>query len=269
MTEGPGTDLAGVDGEIALTPNEAAVKLEVDADGTDADLENLAVEDDFAGRFYDAPMEGPDAVYVHRGGAYTTEVRDAEGAHGAFRVNPDPAEESGRDAADGAARVRIETPDTGKASLSGFVSTISRETALSVDAVTDVALEDVDPLVGGGGRTATATPTGDGSRDGTPTPTDDGGVLGDAGRQTGGVTGLLRALKAVLGAADRATEAAAAGDRPAANRALETVAARLADVRANLEGARSDLPEPTARAVEARIEQAIRRTEQALETEKL
>ncbi|PSP47511.1 hypothetical protein BRC75_09685 [Halobacteriales archaeon QH_7_69_31] len=269
VTEGPGADLAGVDGEIALTPNEAAVKLEVDADGTEADLQTLAVEDDFAGRLYDAPMEGPDAVYVHQGGAYTTEVRDADGAHGAFRVNPDPAGESGRDAAEAAARVRIETPDTGKASLSAFVSTISQETAVSVDAVTEVALDDLDPLGGGGGRTPTATPTGDGSRNGTPTPTDDEDLLGDAGRQTGGVTGLLRALKAVLAAADRATEAAAAGDRQAANRALETVAARLADVRANLEGARRDLPEPTARAVEARVEQAIRRTEQARETEKL
>ena len=138
VTEEPGTDLAGVDGEVALPPSNAAVKLEVNADGTDATLENLAVEDDFGGRLYESRMDGSGAVYVHDGGAYTTEVRDADGAPGAFRVNP---------AADAEGRVRIENPRTGKASLASFVSTIGEETALSVEAVTDVALDEVgDPV---------------------------------------------------------------------------------------------------------------------------
>jgi hypothetical protein len=49
----------------------------LDADGTDATLTNLAIDDDFAGRLYDSAIDGSDAVYVHRGGAYTAEVRDA------------------------------------------------------------------------------------------------------------------------------------------------------------------------------------------------
>jgi hypothetical protein len=264
VTEEPGVDLAGVDGEVALASNEAAVKLEVDADGTEADLRRLAVEDDFGGRLYESRMDGSEAVYVHDGGAYTTEVRDADGAPGAFRVNP---------AAGAEGRVRIENPQAGKASLSNFVSTIGEETARSVDAVTDVALDEVgDPVeaVTGGSGNGESTATGDGP---TPTETDAGGdddlISENTGRQTAGVTGLLRALKAVTSAADNAAQRAEAGDRDAADRSLENAQKRLEDVAARLEGARGDLPDPTSRAVANRLEQARRRTEQALETEKL
>ena len=268
VTEEPGTDLAGVNGEIALPPSNVAVKLEVNADGTDATLENLAVEDDFGGRLYESRMDGSEAVYVHRGGAYTTEVRDADGAPGAFRVNP---------AADAEERVRIENPQTGKASLADFVSTISEETALSVDAVTDVALDEVgDPVGGitGGSGDGESTETGDGDRSSpTPTETDSGGdgdLISEAtGRQTAGVTGLLRALKAVTSAADNAAQQAEAGDRSGANRSLETALQRLEEVSGRLADARGDIEEPVARAVERRTEQAQRRTEQALSTEKL
>ncbi|MFB6108505.1 MAG: hypothetical protein ABEJ82_06660 [Haloplanus sp.] len=115
------TTAAGVDGEVPLVAAGEALKLRVDADGTDARLTNLAVEDDFGGRLYDAPMDGPAAVYVHRGGAYTTEVRDDGGALGAFRVNP-----SDRSA------VTVAHPHTGKASLAGFVSTLATETSEQV-----------------------------------------------------------------------------------------------------------------------------------------
>ena len=118
---------AGVDGEIPLVAREDAAKLSVDPGGTDADLTDSAVEDDFGGRLYDAPIDGPDAVYVHRGGAYTSEVRDADDAIGAFRVNP--ADED---------RVEIDRPDTGKASLSSFLATISDEIRADVE---DVDLE--------------------------------------------------------------------------------------------------------------------------------
>ncbi|PSP97536.1 hypothetical protein BRC89_11070 [Halobacteriales archaeon QS_4_70_19] len=74
--------------EIPVVARENAVKMEVDPSEADSDLTDLAVEDDFAGRIYDAPLSGPDAVYVHRGGAYTTEVRDAADGVGAFRVTP-------------------------------------------------------------------------------------------------------------------------------------------------------------------------------------
>jgi hypothetical protein len=116
--------LAGVEGEIALTPAGDAVKLEVDAEGTEADLRKLAVDDDFGGRLYEASMDGPDAVYVHRAGAYTTEVRVADDSLGAFRVNPSDT-----------APVRIDRPRTGKASLASFVETLVGETIDRLGAV--------------------------------------------------------------------------------------------------------------------------------------
>ena len=120
------TTIAGADGEIPLVARENATKLEVDADGTDADLTALAVEDDFAGRIYDAPLSGPDAVYVHRGGAFTTEVRDADDEVGAFRVNPDRE-----------ARIRIDRPDTGTRPLARYVADVAEETRAQVSALDD------------------------------------------------------------------------------------------------------------------------------------
>jgi len=134
--EDEGPTRAGVDGEVPLVARQDATKLEVDTEGTDAELTDLAVEDDFAGRLYDAPLSGPDAVYVHRGGAYTTEVRDADDEVGAFRTNPD--EES---------RVRIEEPRTGKASLAGYLADVATETSAAVTA----AAEDDDTDTPGGG----------------------------------------------------------------------------------------------------------------------
>jgi hypothetical protein len=269
-TEEPGADLAGVDGEIAIPPAKAAVKLEVNAEGTDATLENLAVEDDFGGRLYESRMDGSEAVYVHGGGAYTTEVRDADGAPGAFRVNP---------AADAEGRVRIENPQTGKASLARFVSTIGGEIAGSVESATGVGLDSVEaPVDDVTGEDPVDDVTGDdptngSTNDPTPTGTDDGEdddlISERSGRQTAGITGLVRALKAVLSAADRAAQRAEEGDREGANRGLEAASTRLEDVSDRLTDAQGDLPEPVAAAVERRIEQAQRRTEQALSTEKL
>ncbi|WP_302082268.1 twin-arginine translocation signal domain-containing protein [Salinibaculum rarum] len=134
---GPPT-VAGVDGTIALPARENAVKLGVDTEGTDADLETLAVEDDFGGRLYDAPLDGPDAVYVDRNGAYTTEVVDSDGERGAFRVNP--GEEESR---------TIERPDTGAASLAAFVADVSSETATSVRDAADIEGDSDDDYQGG------------------------------------------------------------------------------------------------------------------------
>jgi hypothetical protein len=118
--------VAGVAGEIPLVARENATKLEVDAEGTDSDLTGLAVEDDFGGRLYDAPISGRDAVYVHRGGAYTAEVRDSDDAIGAFRVNP--GEEGS---------IGIDRPRTGKASLAVFLANIAEETAEELSMLTE------------------------------------------------------------------------------------------------------------------------------------
>jgi hypothetical protein len=227
--DGPPT-VAGANGTIALPAKENAVKLGVDTEGTDADLETLAVEDDFGGRLYDAPLDGPDAVYVDRNGAYTTEVIDSDGERGAFRVNP--GEEQSR---------TIERPDTGTASLAAFVADVSSETASSVREA--AGLE------------------GDSDDD----DDDRQGGQPDAP----GVKGLAQALEAASDAAARAAEHAQKGDERGTDQRLETARARLADAAERLAEARGDLPETVGNAVEKRLEQGTRRAEQARESEKL
>ncbi|QLG48431.1 hypothetical protein [Natrinema halophilum] len=110
---------AGIGGEIPLVARDRATKLEIGGEKSAADLSTVAVEDDFAGRLYESSVDGTDAVYVHTGGAYTTAVRDSDGAIGAYRVNPTPG---------GKSTVRIERPETGKAQLATFVADIADET---------------------------------------------------------------------------------------------------------------------------------------------
>ncbi|WP_276411538.1 hypothetical protein [Haloarcula halobia] len=226
---------AGVEGEIPLVARESATKLEVDSEGTDSDLTDLAVEDDFASRLYDAPLVGPDAVYVHRGGAYTTEVRDSDDEVGAFRVNPDPEADDG---------VRIDEPNTGKASLARFLADISDETRAEIAAVADSDGDDEDGTSGGGqGQTG--------------------------GGQSNAVRGLAQALGAVAEAARRAAERAENGERGRADESLRTVVDRLNRVTERLSEARSDLPNGLGNATERRLEQATRRSEQARNADKL
>ena len=116
---------AGVEGEIPLVANRDATKLEVAAENADVDLSSMAVEDDFAGRMYDSPVDGDEALYVHAGGAYTTEVRDTDDEVGAYRVNPDRTADS---------NIRIENPETGKAPLAAYLGDISEETRAAVAA---------------------------------------------------------------------------------------------------------------------------------------
>ncbi len=227
--------VAGVEGEIPLVANEAAVKLEVDPADADSELTGLAVEDDFAGRIYDAPLSEPDAVYVHQGGAYTTEVRDTDEEIGAIRVNP--ADESS---------VRLENPRTGKASLATFLATIAEETEGSVAAATTD--EDDDEQEDRGGDT----------------DDDD-----DANGKENAVQGLQQALAAVAESAKRASERAEAGDRGNADAALEAVSTRLNRVAERLSEARESLPDETARATDRRLEQSKRRAEQAQAADKL
>ena len=216
---------AGVEGEIPLVARENARKLELDPADADSELNRLAVEDDFGGRLYDAPVEGPDATYVHRGGAYTTEVRDTDDAVGAVRVNPDP---------DAGGSVRLEEPNTGKASLATFVVDIAAETQAQVAAVQDA---------------------------------DSGGA--DTGGQQNALTGLTQALDAVVEAAQRAAQRAEDGDRGNADRQLETAAARLERVSTRIAEASDDLPDPLSAAARNRLDQATRRNQQARDQEKL
>ncbi|QIB74033.1 hypothetical protein G3I44_06815 [Halogeometricum borinquense] len=231
----PGVAVAGVDGEIPLVASGDAVKLRVDADGTDATLTDVAVEDDFAGRLYDSPVDGSDAVYVHRGGAYTTEVRDTDDAIGAFRVNP--AEESS---------VTIDRPRTGKASLASFLADVTRETATTVQEAVKRTDADGDKNENGG---------------------DDSGTGG--GPSANAIHGLTKSLEAIAAAADRAAERAESNDAPGADKALEAATDNLQRAKDRLEAASDDLPNPAANAARNRLDQATRRSEQALAAEKL
>ncbi|MFC4544384.1 hypothetical protein ACFO5R_20860 [Halosolutus amylolyticus] len=223
---------AGVDGEIPLVDREEATKLEVLGENASSDLSTVAVEDDFAGRLYESPVDGNDAIYVHTGGAYTTEVRDSDDAVGAYRINPSPEAET---------PVRIERPETGKAPLAAFVADIADETRTAIAAAGDD--DDADE--------------GD----------DDDGD-GDDGASNA-VAGLERALAAVAEAARAAAEGARGGDRANTDRRLETVTERLRRVEERLAEASDDLPRSLSKATRNRLAQADRRTEQARAAEKL
>ncbi len=212
---------AGVGGEIPLVARDRATKLEIGDEKAATDLSAVTIEDDFAGRLYESPVEGNDAVYVHAGGAYTTEVRDSDDAIGAHRVNPTPGTDS---------TVRIERPETGKASLATFVADIADETRAEI-----AALDNGDQ---------------------------------DSG-SSNAVNGLERALAAVVEAARRAAERARDSERDTADKELATVAERLQRVERRLVEASDDVPKPLSNAVQNRMEQADRRTEQARNAQKL
>ncbi|MFB6235233.1 MAG: hypothetical protein ABEH81_15335 [Halopenitus sp.] len=231
--EGP--TVAGADGEIPTVARGRSTKLEIDAAASDRDLSGLAVADDFAGRLYDAPLSGPDAVYVHDGGAYTTEVRDVDGAVGAYRVNP-----TDEDA------VRIEKPSTGKGPLAGYLADVAEETRAAVAAVASDS-DDSDDTSGNGS----------------------GGGTRNTGGSGNAVEGLAKALGTVAEAARRAQEAAEAGNAGNADQRLETVASRLETVSERLQQASDDLPDGLANATEQRLKQSRKRTKQARVAEKL
>ena len=177
---------AGASGRVVVTPNAQAVKLQVD--GGDR-LDRLQVTDDFGGQLYDSRSgsDGRQAVYVHRDGAYTADVRDADGQPGAYRVNP------GREQA----AATIESVTTGKRSMASYLETFLRETVAQVRAFAEG--RDIDSVVPADARNPAAgrapvqgseTPTGttvEGDTDedeGTETP---GTVT--AGTTTGGQPG--------------------------------------------------------------------------------
>ncbi len=237
---------AGVDGEIPLVARENATKVELSDEDGDTDVVRTAVEDDFAGRLYDSAVDGSDAVYVHSGGAYTTEVRDPDDEVGAYRVNPDPA------SSDDDEPIRIDRPETGAAPLAGFVADVAEETRAEVAAVaTDDDDDTTDDDDGGGGN-----------------GNEGGGSDDDSGGPENAVNGLERALAAAVEAAKRAEERAREGDGEGTDRQLENVVDRIARIEERLEAARAGLPPGLATATGKRLEQATRRVEQAQNSEK-
>jgi hypothetical protein len=252
-----GATATGVDGQIPVVAREDAVKLEVDPSDADSELTDLAVDDDFAGRLYDAPLSGPDAVYLHRGGAFTTEVRDSDDEVGAVRVKP--TDESS---------VRVENPGTGKGVLATYLADVAEETRGQVAAAAGQEGEDEETATEATATETTETATsGDddsgsrADRSGTETTTD----RPDAGR----VRGLTRALTAIRDQARRAADRAEAGDRGNADAALDALTDRLVRAQERLAAARDDLPPGLARAAENRLAQADERARQARDAQKL
>ena len=254
---------AGVDGEVPLVARENARKVELDDAESDVDLTRSAVEDDFAGRIYDSSIDGSDAVYVHAGGAYTTEVRDADDEIGAYRVNPDPSGTGSDDSDDGGDSdegddgegrppIRIERPETGAAPLAGYVADVAEETRAAVAAA------------------AAESDDGDGDDDdsgGSGSP--GGGSGGSGGGPSNAVNGLERALAAAVDQARRAEERAREGDAEGTERQLANVLDRITRIEERLAAAREGLPPGLANATGKRVEQATRRVEQARNAEKL
>ena len=229
---------AGVEAEIPLVARENAQKVEISDAETDTDVTRTAIEDDFAGRIYESAIEGSDAVYVHAGGAYTTEVRDADDEIGAYRVNPKPPGAGGDDGDDAEpAPIRIERPETGAASLADYVADVAEETRAAVAA----AAQEGDGANGNGG----------------------------SGGPSNAVNGLERALAAAVDAAERAAERAREGDGAGTERQLANVVDRIARIEERIAAAREGLPPGLANAAGKRVEQATRRVEQAQNAKKL
>ncbi len=239
---------AGVDGEVPVVARDEATRLELSDEEADTDVVRTAIEDDFAGRIYDSAVDGRDTVFVHEGGAYTTEVHDRDDEIGAYRVNPEPGSE---------AEIRIDRPETGKASIAGYLADVAGETRAAVAAADGDADQDDD-----GAESPSGDDTGDdgGDRSG------DGG---DADGSENAVQGLERALEAVVEAAEQARERARDGDRGGADQQLEAVTQRLETVGDRLADAGEDLPSELSNAAEKRLKQADRRADQAQAAEKL
>jgi hypothetical protein len=217
-----GVTAAGVEGEIPVVARENAVKLELDPREADSDLTDLAVEDDFAGRLYDAPLAGPDAVYLHRGGAFTTEVRDTDGELGAFRVNPDTEE-----------RVRVENPRTGKAPLASYLADVAAETRDQVAAVGDDGESTTGNAGGGGGQS---------------------NAVEGLANALGAVAEAARRAAANAEAGDRGT---AEQNLDTVSTRLERVSTRLSDARGALPGDIARATENRLEQVRQRTEQAL------------
>jgi hypothetical protein len=288
VTAGEGeTTRAGVDGAVAVVPRASAVKVRVEA-ATDADVERVRLEDDFGGRLYDAApdAEGRDALYAHESGAYTVEVRDADGVPGAYRANPDPGGD-----------VTLRDLRTGKAPLASFVRDLLSETLAKTEGrdevrdvidevtnetATNTTVDGTDVLAQRGRRdededdddddddeTRTETPTPEPNQ--TPTPTPDQTPTPEPNQTPTptpeptptGTPGVVRGLSNALDAAERAATRAAERDGPGADRQLEAVRNRLDGLERAVEV--SALPERFRRLLRRRLSILDRRIAEALD----
>jgi len=295
---------AGADGDVVVTPNEAAVKVRAEPAAADPDVSRVGIEDDYAGAVYDAlppsvaggdgtatasddgtattsdggtatatpdgdAGDGGVAVYAHRDGAYTAEVEDEDGEVGAFRVNPRADQTT----------ATIENPRTGTASLTTFLLRLLAETTAQAGVFEDGdadGIDEVDVPDGTAEQPGSAAAAADrvlgetaekiGS-DGA--ESDDGGGNGNGGQGGGpeGFTGLLRALEAGTMAAKRADEAARNGNAEGADNRLRGLRQRTAAIADAIERNRDDLPGRLPGLVERRLPQVERRIDQALDAD--
>ncbi|MFB6304309.1 MAG: hypothetical protein ABEH47_04020 [Haloferacaceae archaeon] len=270
--DGGDTLRVGVEGSVTLASRADATK--VRGDPGETALSRVAVADDFGGPLYDSrpDEDGRFALYVHRGGAYTVEVRDDEGLPGAARVNPRPEQ----------GRATVEDVRTGKASVAGFVADLLDETLGQTEAAAETGEVPAHPDRSSGGTAdqgttdeGTATPDGTrtdtrttGSGDGTPTA--GGGRTTTGGGTTDGTTdgtgGVLTGLRNALAAATRAAEAAEAGNPRAADERLRAVRRRLDGLETALDANAARLPDEAVVLLRRRLELLDERVEQALET---
>jgi hypothetical protein len=271
----------GSDGRIGLVPNEAAVKLQVDA-ADRGGARRVRVEDDAAGRVFDAPpveRDGRAGVYVHRAGGYTVEVTDSRGETSIERVNPGPDQNA----------AEVAKARTGVSGITRFLVdflTETRETARRQlqrrggSGGRDGEVEDEDEDGDGDGRSggdstdserATRRPTeAPSTRESTAT-TETGARIElsteeTASEPTSTATAprerLLTLLDEAVAAAREADDAAREEASAATVEALQRLRSVLSELAALV--SREGAPQPASRIASSRIETADSRAEQAL-----
>ena len=257
---------AGADGDVVVTPNEAAVKVRAEPPADDPGVSRVGIEDDYAGAVYDAlppsvaggdgtatasddgtasdygtattsddgtttatPDDAGDggvAVYAHRDGAYTAEVEDEDGEIGAFRVNPRADQTT----------ATIENPWTGKASLASFLLTILTETTAQAGVFEDGdadGIDEVDVPDGTAEQPGSAAAAADRVLGETAEKTESDGTESDdgGGNEDGGQGGGPEGFTGLLRALEAGTMAAKRADEAARNGNAEGADNRLRGLR--------------------------------------
>ena len=263
-----GVTTAGAGGQITVPANAAAVKLRLAGDDT---LQRVELTDDFAGRVYDGQPDedGRDAVYAHRAGAYTADVRDADGEPGAYRINPASDQET----------ATVERVETGKRSMAAYLETFLRETTAQARAIADG--RDVDSAVPADARdpdegdrqsetTTDSEESGDtesgntdsGDTESDNTESDDEGTT-DTG-QPSGLDVVLGRLENALEAAQRALQAANRGGGGETDRRLRGLSNQLDAIRRTVDSGPGDLPDPLVAVLDRRLRLLARRVSRAI-----
>lgn len=201
VTEDGVTEI-GVEGSVRLVDEEVAVPLRIEGDSgvetqqtsSDANIEHISVIDDQAGALYHGAPNGENAfgTYVPRGGRFTVEVTDEDGATAAYRVDPDDEDE-----------IVLEFEGTGKVPMTEHLIEELEDTIDAYDALT------ADNEPGGGGR-------GNGNN----------GGRANGESAANGIGGRAQ-LSAALASAERALDHAADGHAHRADNQLTTVQNQL------------------------------------------